>query len=113
MTFDINDEKRKRVRRIASEIKRHYKCMVEDCPKAYGSEGSLNQHIKLKHPEYFQNVMQGNADHKHADFKHLQHDEDEEDDMEGSISEYEDDYDVDQMDENDILDDENEQEELE
>jgi hypothetical protein len=53
MTFDINDEKRKRVRRIASEIKRHYKCMVEDCPKAYGSEGSLNQHIKLKHPDYF------------------------------------------------------------
>jgi hypothetical protein len=25
--------------------------MVENCQKSYGSEGSLNQHIKLKHPE--------------------------------------------------------------
>lgn len=45
------EEKRKRVRRTASEIHRHYKCLVESCQKSYGSEGSLNQHIKLKHPE--------------------------------------------------------------
>lgn len=64
------------MRRVASEIKRHYKCMVEDCSKAYGSEGSLNQHIKLKHPEYFQNVMQSNPQHHHANFQHLKDDND-------------------------------------
>lgn len=35
--------------------------------------------------------MQGNPEHKHADFKHLQH-EDDEDDIDGSISEYEEDF---------------------
>lgn len=64
MTFDIAEEKRKRHRRTATEIARHYKCPVDECPKSYGyehshliscrSEGSLNQHIKLKHPEYYQ-----------------------------------------------------------
>jgi len=67
MTFDIAEEKRKRHRRTATEIARHYRCPIEDCPKSYGyityyiyansnysSEGSLNQHIKLKHPEYYQ-----------------------------------------------------------
>ena len=46
-----NDDRKKRVRRTASEIHRHYRCQVENCQKSYGSEGSLNQHIKLKHPE--------------------------------------------------------------
>ena len=26
---------------------------METCAKSYGSEGSLNQHIKLKHPEFY------------------------------------------------------------
>jgi len=53
MTFDIAEEKRKRHRRTATEIARHYRCPIEDCPKSYGynktifiifcrSEGSLN-----------------------------------------------------------------------
>ena len=53
MTFDIAEEKRKRHRRTAPEISRHYRCPFEDCPKSYGytffsylylfsSEGSLN-----------------------------------------------------------------------
>jgi hypothetical protein len=46
-------EKGKRHRRTASEISRHYKCSVSSCQKSYGSEGSLNQHIRLKHPELF------------------------------------------------------------
>ena len=64
ITFDIADEKRKRHRRTATEISRPYLCPIEDCPKSYGyvnyllyrffsSEGSLNQHLKLKHPEYY------------------------------------------------------------
>lgn len=60
MTFDIAEEKRKRHRRTATEIARHYKCPVEECPKSYGSEGSLNQHIKLKHPEYYQQMSANN-----------------------------------------------------
>jgi len=44
-------DKKKRIRRLAADIERHYKCPVDTCRKSYGSEGSLNQHIKLKHPE--------------------------------------------------------------
>lgn len=60
MTFDIAEEKRKRHRRTATEIARHYRCPLEDCPKSYGSEGSLNQHIKLKHPEFYQQMSANN-----------------------------------------------------
>lgn len=60
MTFDIAEEKRKRHRRTATEIARHYKCPVDECPKSYGSEGSLNQHIKLKHPEHYQQMSANN-----------------------------------------------------
>ena len=27
--------------------------MIETCLKSYGSEGSLNQHLKLKHPDLY------------------------------------------------------------
>eukprot|EP01017_Pseudomicrothorax_dubius_P049364 TRINITY_DN9168_c0_g1_i1.p1 TRINITY_DN9168_c0_g1~~TRINITY_DN9168_c0_g1_i1.p1 ORF type:complete len:195 (-),score=25.83 TRINITY_DN9168_c0_g1_i1:155-739(-) len=49
----LDDRKQKRKRRTAKDIERHYKCLVESCPKSYGSEGSLAQHIKLKHPGFF------------------------------------------------------------
>jgi len=49
---DAAEEKKKRFRRVASEIDRHYRCPVESCQKSYGSEGSLNQHVKLKHPSF-------------------------------------------------------------
>ena len=45
--------KRKRFRKTAAEINRHFRCPIESCQKAYGSEGSLNQHIKLKHNDYY------------------------------------------------------------
>lgn len=60
MPFEIDNEKKKRHRRQANEIARHYKCPIKDCPKSYGSEGSLNQHIKLKHAEYYQKMIQQN-----------------------------------------------------
>ena len=41
----------KRARRTAEEIEKKYKCEVAFCERSYGSEGSLQQHIKLKHPE--------------------------------------------------------------
>ena len=43
---------KKRHRRTATEINRHYRCPVEGCGKSYGSEGSLSQHIKNKHKDY-------------------------------------------------------------
>lgn len=46
-------EKSKRMRRNADEIERYYKCSIRTCGKSYGSEGSLNQHYKLKHPELY------------------------------------------------------------
>ena len=61
MSFDIAEEKRKRHRRTATEIARHYRCPIDDCPKSYGSEGSLNQHIKLKHPEFYAQMSANNA----------------------------------------------------
>ena len=39
------DRSGKRYRRTANEIERRFQCW---CGKAYGSEGSLNQHKKLK-----------------------------------------------------------------
>ena len=48
-----NIQRNKRFRRTAHEIDRFYKCVIQDCDKSYGSEGSLNQHYKLKHPEVY------------------------------------------------------------
>jgi hypothetical protein len=44
----------KRRRRKALGISRRYGCPVQDCGKSYGSDGSLNQHIRLKHPLEFE-----------------------------------------------------------
>lgn len=43
----------KRARRTAEEIEKRFKCEVAFCERLYGSEGSLQQHIKLKHPELY------------------------------------------------------------
>lgn len=50
----MNGSKRKRSRRKAEMIDRHFKCPI--CDKGYGysifrSEGSLNQHIRNKHKD--------------------------------------------------------------
>jgi len=44
---------KRRFRRRANQINRTYVWALSTCRKAYGSEGSLNQHMKLKHPEYY------------------------------------------------------------
>ena len=68
MPFEIDNEKKKRHRRTATEIARHYKCPISDCPKSYGSEGSLNQHIKLKHPDYYaEMILQNNTNQSMAE----------------------------------------------
>lgn len=40
---------RKRHRRGKNEIRRMFECDYPSCKRKYGSEGSLAQHIKLKH----------------------------------------------------------------
>ena len=66
---DKSEENRtKRFRRTADEIERHYRCPVETCQRSYGSEGSLNQHLKLKHYELYEKLNIGrseNGDESH------------------------------------------------
>ena len=44
-----NSSRKKHNRRTAKEINRQYICPYKNCQKVYGSEGSLNLHIKIKH----------------------------------------------------------------
>ena len=43
------DSRKKHIRRTAKEISKDDKCPYAGCGKHYGSEGSLNLHMKLKH----------------------------------------------------------------
>ena len=45
-SLDMISRREKRRRRTALEIERKFECKYEGCPKSYGSEGSLNQHMK-------------------------------------------------------------------
>ena len=47
---NYDENKPKRVRRTNNMIDKNYKCPGEKCEKVYASEGSLQQHMKLKHP---------------------------------------------------------------
>jgi hypothetical protein len=40
---------KKKSRRLASEIQKSFQCPYKECQKLYGSDVSLNLHIKLKH----------------------------------------------------------------
>lgn len=51
--------KKKRKRRKTHEILRNFKCMIPGCIKAYGSENSLQQHLRLKHS--FKGMDENNA----------------------------------------------------
>ena len=44
-----SQSRKKHNRRTAKEINRQYICPYKNCSKYYGSEGSLNLHIKIKH----------------------------------------------------------------
>ena len=44
-------EKKRRNRRNADEINRLYRCEITGCDKSYGSEGTLAQHYRTKHPK--------------------------------------------------------------
>jgi hypothetical protein len=41
--------RKRHFRRCNNEIAKSYRCPYGTCPKTYGSEGSLNLHMKIKH----------------------------------------------------------------
>jgi len=45
----ISIKNRKKIRRPTIEIEKNHICPYTECKKLYGSEVSLNLHIKLKH----------------------------------------------------------------
>ena len=55
---DDSSNRERRKRRTAVEIERKYRCKYRGCPKSYGSEGSLNQHMKNKHTEFYQQFIE-------------------------------------------------------
>ena len=44
-----NSGRKRHLRRCANEIAKEFKCPYDVCGKIYGSEGSLNLHMKIKH----------------------------------------------------------------
>eukprot|EP01017_Pseudomicrothorax_dubius_P013745 TRINITY_DN1615_c0_g1_i7.p1 TRINITY_DN1615_c0_g1~~TRINITY_DN1615_c0_g1_i7.p1 ORF type:complete len:217 (-),score=38.12 TRINITY_DN1615_c0_g1_i7:52-702(-) len=71
--FELVQTKKKRIRRMANQIDRLHKCPCAPCPKSYGSEGSLHQHLRLKHNDYFvTHILNGKAS---KDSKQLDGDE--------------------------------------
>lgn len=67
--------KRKRKRKTKDQVERNYKCNIDNCVKSYGSENSLNQHMKLKHPEFWakikekENILTASVNDKNKDDK--------------------------------------------
>jgi hypothetical protein len=62
---ELNKKNRKNHdRRHAAEIERSYDCPYKCCDKQYGSEGSMNLHIKIKH-------MGGNKTEREKAAKHI------------------------------------------
>ena len=41
--------RKKHIRRCANEIEKSFECPYKKCGRFYGSEGSLNLHMKKKH----------------------------------------------------------------
>lgn len=58
----------RRKRRLKTEIERNYKCVVPGCPKAYGSENSLNQHLKLKHIDFWNKIKTSPIEFSNYDY---------------------------------------------
>lgn len=45
----LKEQQKKKHRRLAVEISKDFKCPYPGCSKQYGTDVSLNLHIKLKH----------------------------------------------------------------
>jgi hypothetical protein len=56
--YDQNITKQKRKRKKKDQVKRDYHCKIGDCGKSYGTENSLNQHMKLKHIGFWNKIKE-------------------------------------------------------
>lgn len=56
--YKSDGPKPKRKRKKKSEVERNYACNIDNCDKSYGSENSLNQHMKIKHPEFWMRIKE-------------------------------------------------------
>jgi septal ring factor EnvC (AmiA/AmiB activator) len=54
----VEVEKKKRKRKKKNEVERNYSCHIDGCQKSYGSENSLNQHMKIKHPDFWNRIKE-------------------------------------------------------
>lgn len=54
----VEVQKKKRKRKKKNEVERNYSCHIDGCQKSYGSENSLNQHMKIKHPEFWHRIKE-------------------------------------------------------
>ena len=55
---EIQLPKPRRKRKKKSEVERNFSCNIDNCQKSYGSENSLNQHMKIKHPEFWRIIKE-------------------------------------------------------
>ena len=55
---NVQVEKKKRKRKKKNEVERNYSCHIDGCQKSYGSENSLNQHMKIKHPDFWNRIKE-------------------------------------------------------
>ncbi len=53
--------KKKRKRKLKNEVVRNFKCGYPGCNKSYGSDNSLNQHVKIKHSEFWKKTKYTNV----------------------------------------------------
>jgi hypothetical protein len=56
--YQIETPKPRRKRKKKSEIERNFACNIDNCQRSYGSENSLNQHMKIKHPDFWMRVKE-------------------------------------------------------
>ena len=56
--LDSNVVKQKRKRKKKDQVMRNYHCKIGECGKSYGTENSLNQHMKLKHIDFWNKIKE-------------------------------------------------------
>jgi hypothetical protein len=56
--FNNTVVKQKRKRKKKDEVSRKYFCKIGECGKSYGTENSLNQHMKLKHIDFWNKIKE-------------------------------------------------------
>ena len=58
LNFENSINKQKRKRKKKDEVTRKFFCKIGDCGKSYGTENSLNQHMKLKHIDFWNKIKE-------------------------------------------------------